>query len=89
MLQMPHGGIWGNPFGFVEQAMQVQNIYGATCERHEKREASASLFTSAWRPLPPVAVKLCIPLKAAMTDFFQPHRNPVSVFRPAASFSHL
>lgn len=44
MLQMPHGGIWGNPFGFVEQAMQVQNMHGATMK---KREASASLFTSA------------------------------------------
>lgn len=43
MLQMPGSGIWGNPSGFVEEAMQVQSIL-APCRHHEK--GSCTFFFS-------------------------------------------
>ena len=66
MLQMPDGGIWGNPSGFVEGALQVQSVL-APCEHREKRQLQ--VYFLRLQGLSRVWLSKC----CTDCEFFQPH----------------
>lgn len=73
---MPDSGIWGNPLGFVEEAMQVHSAL-ATCRHHVKRKLQIYFLQFRGHS---VIVVVFIHLRAPVTGFFQPQWMSVSVF---------
>lgn len=80
MLQMSDSGIWGNPLGFEEEAMQVQSIL-PPCERHETGNCEMSLPQLRLYSTN-LVVKVFILLDAALTVISSNHTASLSVFSP-------
>lgn len=85
VLQMSDGGIWGNPLGFEEEAMQVQSIL-APSEHHETGNCKMNLpLLRDSTVLTWLFLSFYSSRRNGDCDFFQPHGKPVSVFTPTAS----